>query len=60
MPQKALCRKSCYDIFIKYRTGGEVCVFEIARMYSFTSALKIMRKNLIFTKVTNENTEGIS
>ena len=54
--QKVLRRKSCYEISTKYRSGGGVCIFEIARIYLFTTASKIHIS--VFTKVTNENTES--
>ena len=54
--QSHLCRKSCHEISIKYRSGRRVSIFEIARMYVFTRALK----KIFFTKVTNESTECIS
>ena len=35
-----LCRKSCYEIFTKYRSGAGSCISKIARMYLFTDILK--------------------
>ena len=62
--QKTLCRKKRNEIFRKYKYGGEVCIFKIARIPSFTSALKT--HFLLFkdfsrqTKVTNDNNESIN
>lgn len=53
----------CYEIFTKCRSGGGICIFEIAWMYFFTEVLKThfyyFKNFLSLTKVTNENTEVI-
>ena len=49
-----LCRKSCYEIFTKYRSGAGSCIFKIARMYLFTDILKT-HFILVFEKVFKQN-----
>ena len=34
--QNRLCRKSCYEVLIKF--SGGVCILKISKMYSFTGA----------------------
>ena len=62
--QNSLYRKSCYEIFYKIKVSIGVYILKIARMYSFSGALKLMfYSSNIFskqTKVVNENTESIS
>ena len=61
-----LWRNSCYncEMFIKYKCGGGVFIFQTAKMYSFTGAFKtdfyFFKSVLSQTKLANENNESIS